>query len=267
MPVFILGRGLTFPYSIANLKTATKNQRKDYLMSSIYIWEGPEKSLAVACVAARLEITSLSEDKPVKVTGAITICDYTERGILATDKWEAAANNDDQTRWDVVPVVDDKAVFFKDTQTDKPAFTMCEEINVAMAVFIGQKINGFIGRWLGSDKHTPIVDALPVYSGTMLSYTGPCVCEKLDSSRKDKPFDWQKLTQGQYPTNCFQCSCRQQWWRANPSEHLWGRIGDPAAWDLLIKHNGMMVRAWEIHPEQHTIMLLETISRSGFIPM
>jgi hypothetical protein len=58
------------------------------------------------------------------------------------------------------------------------------------------------------------------YTGTMEKYKGPCVCERITNSNEKNPFPWKEMTKGgQFPKNCFECSCGKNHFCYSPEKN------------------------------------------------
>ncbi|MEX0931952.1 MAG: hypothetical protein WDZ88_04335 [Candidatus Paceibacterota bacterium] len=115
-----------------------------------------------------------------------------------------------------------------------------------------------------------LVDKPKCYDGLKYEYTGPCLCEKVVSSRKNNPFDWNKYTDGgKYPKRCFKCSCGNEWYHGNSEEERWVQVGDPEVWSMLIMYDGEVTESVGLDPQSNTPLLVLTrnLRQRGFIPI
>lgn len=234
---------------------------------TIYRWNGPEKSLGgIPVTAVHMAVESFDEiDGKSFAKGVFIFHDHVEGCESGKIPWEARG---DGKEW-VVKSVED--TIFHSRETGESLFCAADSVNTDIKKFISEKLT-----WIAEyKKKNPgelldLVDEPARFKGEMYTYVGECVCELLRRSTKGNPFPWLKYTNnGQFPNQCFLCSCGEKWYLGNPSRELWCRVGDPKAWAMLTQFNGVAVEPIDVHPSRNppVIVLLSTLRNEGYIPL
>lgn len=233
---------------------------------ALYHWGNQETPLAICCMAIDFAITRFEEvtvkgHRQFVAMGTITGKDYIEGGIEFTNPWEAVSTPGKP--WEINRPKDGTEFWIIET-TGEIIFTANSEVNNAMKKFIAGKLNEYVETRavIGNE---PLTVEPEIYQGPRLAYNGPCVCGLLAVSTIATPFPWEKLTGGQFPNHCFACSCGTRWWRYNQENQVWVKVVDPAAWGLLLKHNGEATRSMGFLKEG--LYLTQTIRDHGLIPI
>jgi hypothetical protein len=202
--------------------------------------------------------------------GTFSIMDHFE-GCPANDPWMANGTLEGQKfSWIVRRKVPGPGDFCFESKEGEPLFTLSGSVNDAIKVSITKKLDYVIAELEKDPSITKIEDKPKIFKGQRYKYTGLCVCINLRISNLQRPFDWNAHTNNcQFPQKCFECSCGQQWFRAD--DERWVHVGDEATWQMLIVHDGEIVQPVGLDPESKgdvpMITLLENIRRRGFIPM
>jgi len=235
----------------------------------LYRWARREEPLGASWFVARgLVISSLDhEDNGIVARGTITTMDYVEN-FGGTDGWVAEGHlcSHGIMEWNVKPNEEDG--FHWRDGNGYPIFTISASLNVAMNNFISGCLNDYL-EYLskhiedGSASGVVVTDTVVTYSGPMFQYEGPCVC----ATTQESEFPWEKLTNGgQFPENCFKCSCGNMWWRAETVEGWrWIPVLDPEAWKLLLQDNGVLNQPFGTI--RGGVELVATLRAAGFIPV
>ncbi|MEA2715328.1 MAG: hypothetical protein QOG91_356 [Candidatus Parcubacteria bacterium] len=236
-------------------------------MKILYRWDGPEEQLGAGFTAVSFEIQTLKDEpsKSKKATGTLLICDYSLGGALGDQTWEAFGTESPLVwAWLVKPV----GLVWHVEGTGGHSCILSERVSTAIDSFIAPKLCLYMGLRQSGKADDTVIDAPPEYRGPFDEYAGPCVCGDLRASNFRKAFPWQKLTNNsRFPEHCFKCSCGRLWWCHDPPHNRWTPVGDPLAWAMLLKYNGVAVRVIVGHPEKPELYLLQTIRNLGLIPI
>ena len=95
------------------------------------------------------------------------------------------------------------------------------------------------------------------FSGGALPYDGSCRCREL----VEGSLSWGHLhAVGEFPLNCFQCSCGKRWYyHAN---QRWLQVLDDELWADLLRYNGLAMKLTLRETELDTFIYLETAIRA-----
>lgn len=237
----------------------------------IYTYSGPEVPIGDAPVTAtRMTIDKLEvKDGTASAEGRFSIMDHME-GCPGDDPWVATGILEGQKfHWIVKRKTPDAHDFCFNGKDGEPLFTLLSSVNDAIKAFVATKLDYVIVELEKNPSATNIVDKPKTFDGPMYRYTGPCVCNELSISNLKNPFDWKGHTnQGQFPKNCFECSCGRRWYRCD--DEMWAHVGDDETWQMLTVHDGEVVEQLGLDPEKEdvpTLTLLKNIRRRGFIPI
>lgn len=255
---------------------------------AIYLWSGKEFALGLPIVTTRhMTVGELVADgNTIRARGTIDIRDHVE-GIESEDEWVAtgtleevpASLQEDPYRlpgpstptyvWDVQPA---PTRFHFKTEKGEQLFTLLEEVNVAIRMFIGGKLRALVKyRDQNPGKPLELVEEIAQYTGPMYQYRGPCLCDIIRKSDAQRPFKWLLHTKGgQFPHDCFQCSCGACWYRgASREKGTWIPVTDSEAWSMLLAYNGVAVEHIVLDPRQETpqIVFLRTLRAAGLMPI
>lgn len=240
---------------------------------NIYEWKKPEEPLDSPMITAKHMTVTKVDDKgnTLYAEGTFTFYDHVE-GVAGQDPWVATATFTGDTfgwvvrRKDIAP-----GDFAFQSEDGEPLFCLCGRTNAAIKKFVASKLTMVVNHMREHvGEEICIIEESPRYSGVKHSYNGPCVCQKILSSNLHAPFDWKTCTNGgQYPKNCFECSCKARWYRGNPEEELWLRVGDPKAWQLLTEFDGVPSFPIALDPDskEPVLVLQSTLRSRGFIPI
>lgn len=230
----------------------------------LYQWRGKEEPLGSSIYTARsLTIDTLEEveEGSFTATGSLDTMDYIEN-CGGPQRWEANGSTCPHgvVEWQVSPA----DVFWKD-RDGNPMFTLVAEFDRAIVAFVAAKLNGFLPRRAEADG--PIIDTVATYSGPMVEYDGPCVCEQIATANTETPFPWDELTQGgQFPEHCFKCSCGRTWFETDTREgKRWFPVNDEAAWEMIVAGNGEPSAPLAFI--EGGFELVETVRARGLIPL
>ncbi|MBX4215618.1 hypothetical protein KW797_01575 [Candidatus Parcubacteria bacterium] len=246
-------------------------------MDTKYEWKGPEAPLGMAALTAvYMSITKLEDGGAVlQAEGIFIFRDHME-GCDGDHPWTATGTfADDRFEWVVrrpKPVPGD--ICWTD-ESGEPIFCCGEDGNAAIKAFIAGKLTYFVRRLrMDPAGNLTLVDEPERYRGVKHLYRGPCVCSELNLTQRPSghPFDWKKHTNGgQYPKNCFECSCRKKWFLMACVEghEPWIEVGDEEAWRLLTEFNGVETESLALDPETEkpSLVLLKTLRARGLIPI
>jgi hypothetical protein len=233
---------------------------------TLYRWEGPEEELCPFFTATGLMVETLERGNAqgdFVATGRIDTYDHIE-GCDGVDKWTAkSALKDGELHWEV-----EACDAFWHSKDGRPRFTLGDEGDQGIIAFVSKKLSEFLRLREGLPVNTPtIIDSPLRYSGEMVPYVGPCVCNKLTAANATKPFPWAELTKGKFPKRCFMCSCGRQYWCHGLTEEEWVPVGDPAAWTMLTEYDGEPTEPIGVHPKTLEIYTLRAVRAEGFIPI
>lgn len=239
---------------------------------NIYRYRGPEVPLAeLPATATGMTIDFLEFDGNVATAkGDFSIRDHME-GSEGNDPWVATGIHIEKGvyNWTVKRKTPENGDFCFNDKSGEPLFTLLLSVNDAIKAFIATKLDYVINKLLTSPEITEITDESKKFVGVMHEYTGPCVCDGLLASNIKRPFDWNTYTNnGQYPKNCFECSCGNKWYRGD--DQMWAQVGNNETWLMLTTHDGEVVEPVGIDPEANkvpTIVLLKNIRSRGYIPI
>ncbi len=230
----------------------------------LYLWRGPEEGLASGCCATELsieEFQSSTSEKSFTAKGKIKKKDYEEAGIEFEDPWQAVGkpSNSGITLWGVSRPKDD-GIFFVNTKTGEPEFTAASDINEAIKKFIAKHLTEYEGK----RGREPIVIKPKKYSGALHRYEGACLCHQL-INLGGITFNWGEHTKGEFPYNCFECSCGEKWYRISPKYKRWIRVADENAWKMLLEYDGIAIQPLGIY--EGKAYLVQTLRDQGLIPL
>lgn len=234
---------------------------------ALYSWLGPEESLSGGCSVIDMTIVGFHNiENGVRAFGYITIKDYVEHGIEGTDPWEAFLL-DHSSEW--VARRDQTKEAFWVTPDGEKVFGLNEGVNQAMKRFVAKKVTEYLEYPDCLRNSESIVDAPKEYAGSIKAYTGDCVCHRIETSDKEVPFPWFEMTQGQFPNNCFECSCGQRWWRFDLQNEMWCKVPDDKAWEMFMKYGGEAVQFIGIMKDDRFdgVYLEQTLCDQGLIPL
>jgi len=219
----------------------------------VHIWEGSERNLLSYYYATKLTIKKLTGKS---AEGEICVKDYIECGIEFSNPWEAVLENGN---W-IVSRKKDDSCFWMNKKTGEVFFTANCGVNDAIKVFISERIKDFISTGIAKIS-------LAKYDGPIVRYVGSCACDRLELSCKQNPFSWLAFTAGKFPGRCFLCSCGMQWWCSDPNDHLWEKVFDEKAWEMLLTYNGIDVKPIVFFEgaEIKGVKLLQTLVDNGLI--
>jgi hypothetical protein len=237
----------------------------------IYTYNGPEAPLGDVPVT----VTAMTIDKLDVISGiasaqgTFSIMDHAE-GCPGSDPWVANGILDGQKfNWVVMRMAPRAGDFCFSGEDGEPLFTLLSSVNDAIKAFVAVKLDYVLAELEKNPSATKIEEKPKVFEGPVHKYTGPCVCTELRESNSQRPFNWDVHTNaGQFPKNCFQCSCGQYWYRAD--DERWVHVGDEETWQMLTIHDGEVVEQVGIDPEcidVPTITLMKNIRQRGFIPI
>ena len=236
-----------------------------------YEWRGPEKPLGSSLVTAKhMSIQEIEDDgTTLFAKGKFTFYDHVE-GCDSEDPWIATVIfAEGKLKWAVRRQDPQPKEFVFTSKSGEPLFTLSDKINVAIKVFIADKLTWIVEHIRDNpDKNIVLVDQPKQYEGPKHEYTGQCLCLKILLSKTTDPFDWNKYTNGgKYPANCFECSCGKQWFRYSPEEEVWLQVGDPETWFMLTHFNGVVMESIGLDPESTIplLVLTRTLRERGFI--
>lgn len=239
-----------------------------------YEWRQPEEPLGTPVITAVHMTIEFLENNATEwlARGTFTFRDHVE-GIDGKNSWTAVGMaSEDEILWTVRRSDPLPHEFVFQSKSQEPLFCLGSGTNAAIKTFIAGKLAYVVAymREHPESANIAILDEPEHYQGIRYVYSGSCVCQKIASSHLKLPFNWHAHTNGgQYPANCFQCSCRRQWYRANPRKELWVIVGDPDAWSMLIQFNGVIVEAVTLDPEKNMphLVLVRNLRRRGLIPL
>jgi hypothetical protein len=236
---------------------------------SIYEWNGPEESLGgMPITAVRMTIEQFEEkDGVASAKGTFVFHDHIEGCESGELPWEAKGG---PQNWSV-RCTDDDTVYFRAKDTGEVLFSLCEPVNDGIKNLISRKLS-WVADYKKKNPGKPLdfVEECPRFAGTKHEYTGECLCAELEVSGLRTNFPWAKHTNnGQYPKRCFQCSCGEKWYLGNPGRHLWARVKDEKAWEMLTEFDGVAVMPIAVRPRSDPphFVLLSNLRKEGFIPL
>lgn len=222
-----------------------------------YTWDGPEQELDFCVVVSNLVIEEV-EDRPDdlerRAMGVLTWKDYVEGGIF-TDNWTA------RKLWG--RRVSSNWVVMCDAWPSEYSFCLTPSVDKKIKWFVAQKLER--AEEMCPKSATDIVEGPVRFGGDRVRYSGECVCAALHDPKASPSFDWQRATGGNFPQNCFECSCGQRWWCYNPEQRLWAPVADPAAWEMFCEYNG--VARYQVAALDKGFHLLQTLRNQGMIPI
>ncbi|MSU74515.1 hypothetical protein EXS57_01915 [Candidatus Kaiserbacteria bacterium] len=236
----------------------------------IYEWNGPEESLGMPLITTRRMM--IQEINTHDAKGSIWVRDHVE-GIEVEDPWIAneTLSPDSASRWEVRRYVGPGRFAFTDRESGEPLFGLLDAANRAIKTFISIKLTEIVPYMLKNPrKPVDLSDEPARYSGQKHEYVGTCLCAQIGASNKSIPFDWEGQTnKGNYPANCFQCSCGMKWYRGNPTEERWVEVADDLAWSMFMDFDGVAMEYIAIDPEakKPQLVLLRTLRSRGLIPI
>jgi len=221
----------------------------------IFKWIGPEfglRSNVFVVTEFTIEKESADNKKGKFLEGTIVTKDYIEHGFETSDKWYAVGVID---KWDIKMVPGKDNIY---NEEHKAVFTSDPSLDFAIRKFIFIMLNGYLSRTIKPEPQK--------YIGEKEEYKGSCVCKKLANSSKKNPFPWKTITnRGNFPENCFTCSCGKNWFCINCNENIWVEVKDEKAWKMLILYNGVVIKKIGIY--EGGIYLLQSLCDQGLIPL
>lgn len=237
-----------------------------------YEWRGPEEALDTPFTTAFHMSVRKIEDKmgTLSASGIFKFRDHIEGGE-STNHWIASGtSSDEKLQWKVRCKDPDPGEFTYTGKNGEPLFCSGEDTNSSIEAFIAGKLNRVIQYMRDNPgKQVELIDEPSRYEGKKHEYNGDCICHELALSSKDNPFDWTGHTRGgNFPKNCFKCSCGNEWFQNDPEKAQWIRVGDPEAWYLLTKYDGVITEYAGLHPRLSTptLVLTRNLRSQGFIP-
>lgn len=240
-------------------------------MTAVYEYKGPEQPLGTPLVTIRcMQVDTFTDDgTTLEAHGTFSFRDRVEGGDF-TEPWTASGTfMSTSFKWEVRRKEPGPGDYPQKSASGEPIFTGIPTVNTAISRFIAEALTN-IALWTRSNRGKPIkiVHAPREYIGMRHQYTGACVCDALKKSCENSPFDWMAHTDGgKFPNGCFECSCGKQWYRG--MKEMWAKVTDPAAWEMLTKHDGQVTETLALDPraKDPEIVLERTIRSLGYIPL
>lgn len=207
-------------------------------------WVGPEVIIGAAHSMAGFIVEELSEregrENDIEACGIITTVDYGEHAWPFDYEW-SVISEERRTGWKIK--YDKEEIFLNATDCKKVKRWLWEGCPFGYKIPEEKLIVVMLEELLARGREALEV---PEYSKSLMAfYNEACVCRKF-SETGDKKF-WQKLTKGNFPNNCFMCSCGQGW-HYDEKKECWIRASKKA-FQLLARYDGIITRFMSLNEE------------------
>ncbi len=233
----------------------------------------PERALGIETITAYGMTADVLEDygDAVASSGTFTFNDHSE-GITACDPWVARGRRTHNSfDWEVSrPEPEPSETCFRNSDGE-PVLCPIECVDLGIKAFIAERLALLVPvlRAKGAEGFE-LLDEPPKFQGDIFCYTGQCLCKTIEGSDLMHPFDWLANTNGgQYPANCFACSCGKRWFLDDPKRGKWYPVGDDEAWSGLLEFNGFPMELMHFHPSKRpfALYLVRNLRSEGFVPL